>query len=218
MIIISKPLCVLAIQGVPIYFSTLMILLYITRNVQTVITTLIYQLSTYFELKVLEPLRYFLDLQVDYKSLWLLFINGNTFSNSWLNFTSNSKPCSMIPSPVSSSSTLCISTASPLFDPTQSRSLVGSLQYAAFTKPNIAFVAIALMHLLLSSFNFQHFMPICAHSQLKSNHHEVDTKSLYYILFICVLFQLKSNHHKVDVISLYYILFNSLIHKLVLFH
>ena len=58
-IIISKPLCVLAIQGVSIYFSTLMILLYITHNVQFVITAHIYQLSTHFELKVLGPLRYF---------------------------------------------------------------------------------------------------------------------------------------------------------------
>ena len=139
-IIISKPLCVLAIQGVSIYFSTLMILLYITHNVQFVITAHIYQLSTHFELKVLGPLRYFLGLQVDYMSLWLLFINGNTFSNSWLNFTCLIQ--TLAPSPISSSSTLCISATSPLSDPTQSCSLVGSLQYAAFTKPDIAFVVI----------------------------------------------------------------------------
>lgn len=139
-IIISKPLCVLAIQGVSIYFSTLMILLYITHNVQFVITAHIYQLSTHFELKVLGPLRYFLGLQVDYMSLWLLFINGNTFANSWLNFTCLIQ--TLAPSPISSSSTLCISATSPLSDPTQSCSLVGSLQYAAFTKPDIAFVVI----------------------------------------------------------------------------
>ena len=139
-IIISKPLCVLAIQGVSIYFSTLMILLYITHNVQFVITAHIYQLSTYFELKVLGPLRYFLGLQVDYMSLWLLFINGNTFANSWLNFTCLIQ--TLAPFPISSSSTLCISATPPLSDPTQSHSLVGSLQYAAFTKLDIAFVVI----------------------------------------------------------------------------
>ena len=181
-----------------------MILLYITRNVQSVITARIYQLSTHFELKVLGPLRYFLGLQVDYKFLWLLFINGNTFSNSWLNFTCLIQ--SLAPSSISSSSTLCISTTSPL-----SLILLNLVVWLVlFNMPHLLNLTLLLLSYCLNAFvviKFQHFMPIRAHSQLKSNHHEINAISLYYILFICALFQLKNNYYEVNVISLYYIIF-----------
>ena len=76
--------------------------------------------------------------------------------------------------------------------------------------PHLLNLTLPLLSYCLNAFvvvKFQHFMPICAHSQLKSNYHKVDVISLYFILFICALSQLKKNYYEIDVISLYYILF-----------
>jgi hypothetical protein len=94
-------------------------------------------LSTAFELKDLGPLRYFLGLQIDYKKGGF-FVHQRKYLTDLLHkFTmTDCKPAS---TPIATTPLLTSTSTDLLSDPTPYRSLVGALQYATFTKPDITF-------------------------------------------------------------------------------
>uniref|UniRef100_A0A2N9IHB0 Reverse transcriptase Ty1/copia-type domain-containing protein n=1 Tax=Fagus sylvatica TaxID=28930 RepID=A0A2N9IHB0_FAGSY len=122
--------------------TVLYLLLYVddiilTSNSSSAVASLIAQLAETFELKDLGPLRFFLGLQIDYNRTGLFVHQRKYISDLLLKFNmTNCKPAS---TPFSISQKLQPSTDDVLPDPTQYRSLVGALQYATFTRPNITY-------------------------------------------------------------------------------
>uniref|UniRef100_A0A2N9F271 Reverse transcriptase Ty1/copia-type domain-containing protein n=1 Tax=Fagus sylvatica TaxID=28930 RepID=A0A2N9F271_FAGSY len=97
----------------------------LTGNSSLAVTSLITQLAHTFELKDLGPLRFFLGLQIDYTCAGLFVHQKKYVSNLLLKFNmTNCKPTS---TPFSISQKLQPSTDDVLPDPTQYRSLVGTL-------------------------------------------------------------------------------------------
>jgi hypothetical protein len=123
--------------------STLLyLLLYVddiilTGTHPTAVTSLITELAYTFELKDLGPLRYFLGLQIDYGRDYL-FVNQRKYITDLLSkFNMTTYKAASTPFPISHK--LQASSEDLLSDPTQYRSLVGALQYATFTRPNITY-------------------------------------------------------------------------------
>uniref|UniRef100_A0A2N9HLR0 Reverse transcriptase Ty1/copia-type domain-containing protein n=1 Tax=Fagus sylvatica TaxID=28930 RepID=A0A2N9HLR0_FAGSY len=122
--------------------DTLYLLLYvddiiITGTSPSLITNLIHQLQTTFELKDLGPLHYFLGLQLHYHSTGFSVHQTKYASDLLQRFAmTNCKPSS---TPYSSTSRLTKDQGTPLVDPTSFRSLVGALQYLTFTRPDLSF-------------------------------------------------------------------------------
>uniref|UniRef100_A0A2N9J9G3 Uncharacterized protein n=1 Tax=Fagus sylvatica TaxID=28930 RepID=A0A2N9J9G3_FAGSY len=122
--------------------TTVYLLLYvddiiITGNNPTAISDIITQLSNAFELKDLGPLRYFLGLQIDYKKVGL-FVHQHKYITDLLT-KFHMTECKTASTPIATTSSLSTTTTDLLSDPTPYRSLVGALQYATFTRPDIAF-------------------------------------------------------------------------------
>uniref|UniRef100_A0A2N9GXN5 Reverse transcriptase Ty1/copia-type domain-containing protein n=1 Tax=Fagus sylvatica TaxID=28930 RepID=A0A2N9GXN5_FAGSY len=109
----------------------------ITGLDSTVISTIISQLSTTFKVKDLGPLRYFLGLQIDYKKAGF-FVHQSKYITDLLTKFKMSD-CKAASTPIATSPILSTSCSDSLADPTPYRSLVGVLQYATFTRPNITF-------------------------------------------------------------------------------
>uniref|UniRef100_A0A2N9J0P4 Cysteine-rich receptor-like protein kinase 10 n=1 Tax=Fagus sylvatica TaxID=28930 RepID=A0A2N9J0P4_FAGSY len=122
--------------------TTVYLLLYvddiiITGNNPTAISDIITQLSNAFELKDLGPLRYFLGLQIDYKKVGL-FVHQHKYITDLLT-KFHMTECKAASTPIATTSSLSTTTTDLLSDPTPYRSLVGALQYATFTRPDITF-------------------------------------------------------------------------------
>ena len=123
--------------------STLLyLLLYVddiilTGNSTAAVHSLITQLAAIFELKDLGPLRYFLGLQIDYGTD-CLFVHQRKYITDLLS-KFNMPTCKAASTPFSISHKLQSSSEAILSDPTQYRSLVGALQYATFTRPDITY-------------------------------------------------------------------------------
>uniref|UniRef100_A0A2N9E1A3 Reverse transcriptase Ty1/copia-type domain-containing protein n=1 Tax=Fagus sylvatica TaxID=28930 RepID=A0A2N9E1A3_FAGSY len=109
----------------------------ITGNDSSVITSIISQLSTTFELKDLGLLRYFLGLQIDYTKSGF-FVHQRKYLTDLLTkfHMIDSKAA---PTPIVLTLAFTPSDDDVLPDPTPYRSLVGALQYATFTRPDITF-------------------------------------------------------------------------------
>jgi hypothetical protein len=109
----------------------------ITGSDSTVVSNIISQLSTTFEVKDLGPLRYFLGLQIDYKKAGFFVHQSKYITDLLMKFKmSDCKPTS---TPIATAPVLSTSASDSLADPTPYRSLVGALQYATFTRPDITF-------------------------------------------------------------------------------
>jgi hypothetical protein len=109
----------------------------ITGSDSTVVSNIISQLSTTFEVKDLGPLRYFLGLQIDYKKAGFFVHQSKYITDLLTKFKmSDCKPAS---TPIATAPVLSTSASDSLADPTPYRSLVGALQYATFTRPDITF-------------------------------------------------------------------------------
>jgi hypothetical protein len=123
--------------------STLLyLLLYVddiilTGNSTAAVTSLITQLAATFELKDLGPLRYFLGLQIEYGPD-CLFVHQRKYITDLLS-KFNMPTCKAASTPFSISHKLQPSSKAILSDPTPYRSLVGALQYATFTRPDITY-------------------------------------------------------------------------------
>jgi hypothetical protein len=122
--------------------TTVYLLLYvddiiITGNNSTVVSDVISQLSTTFELKDLGPLRYFLGLQIEYKRVGL-FVHQQKYLTDLLH-KFHMPDCKTASTPIATTTPLSTDSDDALSDPTPFRSLVGALQYATFTRPDITF-------------------------------------------------------------------------------
>jgi hypothetical protein len=122
--------------------TTMYLLLYvddivITGNNSTVISDIISQLSTTFELKDLGPLPYFLGLQIEYKKVGLFVHQQKYLTDLFHKFQMTD--CKAAPTPIATTTPLSTDSNDALSDPTPFRSLVGALQYATFTRPDITF-------------------------------------------------------------------------------
>uniref|UniRef100_A0A2N9HAK4 Reverse transcriptase Ty1/copia-type domain-containing protein n=1 Tax=Fagus sylvatica TaxID=28930 RepID=A0A2N9HAK4_FAGSY len=122
--------------------TTVYLLLYvddiiITGNNPTAVSDIITQLSAAFELKDLGPLRYFLGLQIEYKKVGL-FVHQHKYLTDLLH-KFHMTECKAATTPIAPTPSLSTTTTDLLSDPTPYRSLVGALQYATFTRPDIAF-------------------------------------------------------------------------------
>lgn len=109
----------------------------ITGSDSTVVSTIISQLSTTFEVKDLGPLRYFLGLQIDYKNAGF-FVHQSKYITDLLTKFKMSD-CKAASTPIAISPVLSTSCSDSLADPTPYRSLVSALQYATFNRPDITF-------------------------------------------------------------------------------
>jgi hypothetical protein len=122
--------------------TTVYLLLYvddiiITGNNSTAISDIVSQLSAVFELKDLGLLRYFLGLQIDNKKVGL-FVHQHKYVSDLLH-KFQMTDCKIAPTPIATTPPLSTDHDDALSDPTPFRSLVGALQYATFTRPDIAF-------------------------------------------------------------------------------
>uniref|UniRef100_A0A2N9HQR7 Reverse transcriptase Ty1/copia-type domain-containing protein n=1 Tax=Fagus sylvatica TaxID=28930 RepID=A0A2N9HQR7_FAGSY len=109
----------------------------LTGNNPAAITSFITALASTFELKDLGPLRYFLGLQIDYGRDFLFVHQRKYITDLLSKFNMTSCKATSTPFPISHK--LQASSADLLFDPTPYRSLVGALQYATFTRPDITY-------------------------------------------------------------------------------
>uniref|UniRef100_A0A2N9EK04 Reverse transcriptase Ty1/copia-type domain-containing protein n=1 Tax=Fagus sylvatica TaxID=28930 RepID=A0A2N9EK04_FAGSY len=94
----------------------------ITGSDSTVVSTIISQLSTTFEVKDLGPLRYFLGLQIDYKKAGF-FVHQSKYITDLLTKFKMSD-CKAASTPIATSPVLSTSCSDSLADPTPYRSLV----------------------------------------------------------------------------------------------
>ena len=110
----------------------------LTRNSPKFLTSLIAQLSEAFELKDLGPRHYFLGLQITRTSNGL-FLNQTKYAQDLIlkHYMLSSKPAK---SPCAPNIKLVPNEGSFLSNPYEYKSLVGSLHYLAFTKPDLSFV------------------------------------------------------------------------------
>jgi hypothetical protein len=109
----------------------------LTGNNPAVVTSLITALASTFELKDLGPLRYFLGLQIDYGHDYLFVHQRKYITDLLSKFNMTSYKAASTPFPISHK--LQASSEDLLSDPTPYRSLVGALQYATFTRPDITY-------------------------------------------------------------------------------
>uniref|UniRef100_A0A2N9GWR7 Reverse transcriptase Ty1/copia-type domain-containing protein n=1 Tax=Fagus sylvatica TaxID=28930 RepID=A0A2N9GWR7_FAGSY len=130
-------LFILSHESVTVYLLLYVDDIIITGNNSTAISNIISQLSTAFELKDLGPLRYFLGLQIDYKKVGF-FVHQHKYLTDLLH-KFNMTDCKAASTPIATTPVLTTTTTDLLSDPTPYRSLVGALQYATFTRPDITF-------------------------------------------------------------------------------
>lgn len=122
---------------------TIMVLVYvddiiITGNSASFITALIKNLNTDFSLKQLGKLDYFLGIEVTHLPNGSLLLSQAKYLTDLL-AKINMLNANGMPTPMVSTSKLSKIGSPAVSDPTQFRSVVGALQYATLTRPEISF-------------------------------------------------------------------------------
>jgi len=110
----------------------------ITGNNSTLLHQLINQLNAAFSLKELGDLEYFLGIKVKLQTTGSLILTQSKDLRDLLTRT-NMHGAKPLPSPMVAGIKLSKESSSPFYDPTLYRSIVGALQYATITKPDICF-------------------------------------------------------------------------------
>ncbi|KAL6321984.1 hypothetical protein AAG906_035903 [Vitis piasezkii] len=95
-------------------------------------------LAQRFSLKDLGPLSYFLGVEVVPHRLGIL-ISQRRYIQDLLKWTNMADAKPVLTSLPTSSTTISLTSSTPLLDPTPYRAAVGSLQYLSLTRPNISF-------------------------------------------------------------------------------
>jgi histone deacetylase 1/2 len=110
----------------------------ITGNCATFITSLIKKLNVAFSLKQYGKLDYFLGIEVTHLPNGSLLLSQTKYVSDLLAKVNMSNANGM-PTPMVSSSKLSKVGSDVVYDPTLFRSVVGALQYATLTRPEISF-------------------------------------------------------------------------------
>ena len=123
--------------------STLFVLIYvddiiITGSSSTAITSLITTLSSHFALKDLGPLHHFLGIEVSTLPSGHLHLSQRRYIQNLLHRT-NMLDSNPQPTPMISSLKLPKDATAAVPDPSMFRSVVGALQYALFTRPELTY-------------------------------------------------------------------------------
>ncbi|XP_022003783.1 uncharacterized mitochondrial protein AtMg00810-like [Helianthus annuus] len=109
----------------------------ITGNRQTAIDNIVNQLSSTFAIKDLGRLHYFLRIEAVHHSKDLILSQQKYLLN--ILQRSGLSDCKPMSSPMCSSQVLTIDDSLPLSDPVRYCQVVGALQYATLSRPDIAF-------------------------------------------------------------------------------
>ena len=109
----------------------------LTSNTPAYLDQLIKSLSSVFELKDLDPLSYFLGLQVT-RTFQGLYLSQTKYAIDLLTKHNmfDTRPAK---TPFCPNTHLTLTDGTPLQEPHFYRSLVGALHYLAFTRPNLSF-------------------------------------------------------------------------------
>lgn len=91
-----------------------------------------------FELRDIGKLTYFLGLQIQYKANCDIFVNQSKYITDLIH-KAGMDSCKPPATPCKPHSQLLSAERTTMVDPSLYRSLVGSLQYQTFTRPDIAF-------------------------------------------------------------------------------
>ncbi|XP_061357895.1 uncharacterized mitochondrial protein AtMg00810-like [Gastrolobium bilobum] len=123
--------------------TTIFVLVYvddilITGSSSSAIMLLIQSLNQAFSLKDLGQLHYFLGIEAQKLASGGYHLNQSKYILDLLK-KANMVDCKSMPSPMVSSTKLSSRDGSPHPDPAQYRSIIGALQYATITRPDIAF-------------------------------------------------------------------------------
>uniref|UniRef100_A0A5B7AA01 Reverse transcriptase Ty1/copia-type domain-containing protein n=1 Tax=Davidia involucrata TaxID=16924 RepID=A0A5B7AA01_DAVIN len=125
-------------NGLLVYFLVYVDDLIITGNSNSFISAFITSLSQRFSIKDLGSLNYFLGVEVVSTTHGLL-LSQHKYIQELLDHT-NMSGAKSVSTPLSSTSVLTLHDGSPPADAHEYRSIIGSLQYLSFTRPDIAFV------------------------------------------------------------------------------
>jgi histone deacetylase 1/2 len=125
------------IQGATIIIMVYVDDILITASDTTLLNTFIQHLNTRFALQDLGPLHDFLGIEV-HSSSGQLHLSQTKYIRDLLSRTNmlQAKPCS---TPMAATASLSIHDGDPFEDPKLYRSVVGALQYATITRPDISF-------------------------------------------------------------------------------
>jgi len=123
---------------------TIYVLIYIddiiiTGSSKHEVTTLISQLSECFALKDLDPIHYFLGIEVTHSQNGDLLLSQSKYITDLLRRT-NMLFANPLPTPMQSTLRLQQDASPAMTDPTLYHSVVGTLQYILITRPELAFV------------------------------------------------------------------------------
>ncbi|KAM1191971.1 hypothetical protein ACFX2G_012598 [Malus domestica] len=123
--------------------ETIILLLYVddiilTGSNSVKIQKTIEELSAVFDLKDLGRLTYFLGLQIQYRQNGDIFVNQAKYVKDLIH-KAGLDSCKSATTPCKPHHQLLASEGTMLSDPSMYRSIVGSLQYLTFTRPDIAF-------------------------------------------------------------------------------
>lgn len=110
----------------------------ITGSSQTLIQQLVHKLHSEFSLKDLGKLDYFLGIEVHHSSSGSLLLSQTKYIRDLIT-EANMDQANSIASPMASSTKLSKYGSSSVTDPTYFRSIVGALQYATITRPEISY-------------------------------------------------------------------------------
>ena len=109
----------------------------LTSNFRSFLQSLIHQLSAEFELKDLGALHFFLELQIT-RSTKGFFLTQTKYAHDLLQ-KHNMLSAKLAKTPCAPNLRLVLATDSLLVDPHTYCSIVGSLHYLTFTRPNLSF-------------------------------------------------------------------------------
>nr|XP_028948036.1 uncharacterized protein LOC114820882 [Malus domestica] len=100
--------------------------------------TPVYLSNSVFKLKDIGRLTYFLSLQINYKSNGDICVNQSKYVKDLLH-KAGMDSCKSASTPCKPYNSLLLTEGEPLSDPSLYRTIVGSLQYLTFTRPDIAY-------------------------------------------------------------------------------